>query len=200
MLLSHGRLVEAGEPHAVIGSYLKDSLRTEAIVELPDAVHLVKSPLQLRSVEVLNSAGHPSAIMFAGEEIQIRLTIQARESVRQARIGIGVHAEGVRVTTLNTSPLDVQASSQSQELTCTIPGDSLLPNFYSLHVGAYSAETDKGLDWVADAVSFQIEPVTADGSGEYDEKAFGLVAIKASWEYSLIESNVMARKTSAIAY
>src|SRR5205814_208283 len=71
MLLSRGRMVEAGEPHAVIGAYLKDSLRTEAIVALPESVHLVKSPLQISSVEVLNSTGQPSAIMFAGEDIRI---------------------------------------------------------------------------------------------------------------------------------
>ncbi|HXL81270.1 MAG TPA: ABC transporter ATP-binding protein [Pyrinomonadaceae bacterium] len=200
MLLSNGRLVETGEPHAVIGAYLKDSLRTEAVVELPDAVHRVKSPLQIRSVEVLNSAGQPSAIMFAEEDIQIRLTIQAQESMKQSRIGIGVYAEGVRVTTLHTSRLDVPSSSQSQLLTCIIPGGSLLPNFYSLHVGAHSAETGKGLDWVADAVSFQIEPVKADGSGEHDQRVSGLVAIKVSWEGSLIESNEMAQEISPVGY
>ncbi len=181
MLLSHGQLVKSGDDIAVIQTYLQNSLKSEGTAELKESVHLVSSPVQVRRIEVLNSHREPSGVIFFGEDIHIRLSVEVRESVEKMHVGIGIYAEGVRVTTLHSDPVDLLASPGLRTFVCSIPGGSLLPNFYSLHTGAYSCKKEKGLDWVPDAISFRIEAVKADGSGEHDEKAFGLVSLNVSW-------------------
>jgi hypothetical protein len=44
------------------------------------------------------------------------------------------------------------------------------------------------LDWVADAVSFRVEPVGVQGGDDYDEKDFGLVVLNTTWEGSLLSA------------
>jgi lipopolysaccharide transport system ATP-binding protein len=186
--LANGRLSDQGDTNAVVSAYVEDSLGTDATAELPDSVHVVKSPLQIRSVEVLNSTWNPSGTLLFGEQIHVRLSVQALQDVKQARLGIGIYAEGVRISTLHTEPVNVPASQNLHELTCSLPANVLLPGFYSLHVGALSAETGRGLDWVPDAVSFRIEPVGAPGFDTHDESNFGLVNLNAAWDGALLAS------------
>jgi lipopolysaccharide transport system ATP-binding protein len=182
MCLSNGRLVEKGEPHSVITDYLEGVSTQDATVELPDQLHLVKSPIQIQSVEILNSKSEASSLVLFGEDILIRLAVQAREQVAQAKIGVGIYAEGIRIATIHSSPIDFNNAPCLQYMVCRIPGNTLMPNFYSLHVGAYSLETGRGLDWVPDAITFRIESVNMAGSSEYDPKDHGLVKLEASWE------------------
>ena len=181
MLLSAGRLVAIGKTHDVIDAYLQDSVQTRAVVELADSLHMIQSPLQVRTIEVLNSKRQPAEVLYFGEDIHVRVGVEARQTLPPARLGIGLHAEGVRLATFLAEPFQFDASPTLHSFVCSIPGSRLLPNFYTLHVGAYSLETGNGLDWVPDAISFRVEHVAHEGMYQHDEHETGFLTIDVSW-------------------
>lgn len=183
---SRGQMLDRGEPQTMISEYLQDSIVNGAVVEITEAAHLIKSPLQIQSIEILNSKLQPSGLFYWDEEIFIRLSVMAKETIRQAQIGIGIHAEGIRVSTFHTAPSDFPASTKTKTVVCKIPSSTLLPNFYSVHIGAQGADTGRSLDWVADAVSFRIEPLMRDGIGIYDQKNTGLLYMNVEWSGDIV--------------
>jgi len=186
MRFSDGSIIDKGRPRSVTEGYLQDSLTRHASVELPDKRHSIRSCLQIRTVEVLNARHQPSRAIGYGENLCIRLGVRATEAARGVRIGIGIHSGGIRLSTLHTPPIDVPACPRNQQVTCTIPGNTLLPGFYEVQVGAHSQETGRGLDWVPDALNFTITPIPNDEASEYDEKEKGLVRLDAVWNGDLL--------------
>jgi lipopolysaccharide transport system ATP-binding protein len=180
--LDKGRIFDIGFPFSVIGKYLRENFVADATVVIVDHQHAIKSCLQIKSVEVMNSALQPSAMMFFKEDIYIKLGVQAAEDVSQARVGIGICTDGVRLSTVHTPPLDFSKSVDQQYILCKIKGNSLLPNHYSLQLGAYSAENGHALHWVVDAASFSIAAISDGAKGEFDEKDMGLVRIDVEWD------------------
>ncbi len=195
ILLSSGRVVSSGSAGSVIGEYLRvNGSTSRSIIELADSDHAVQSPLKIRTIEILNSKGAPSDILFFGEDVFIRLTVQSEEPLPSVRVGIGIHTNGLRIATLRAPAVDFPVSSLHHTFVCKLPANTLLPNFYSLHVGAHSVERG-GLDWVPDAIDFRIEPVGIEGSEDYDHRDSGLIGLNAPWEGDLL--NNVAHSSSA---
>jgi lipopolysaccharide transport system ATP-binding protein len=180
--LSQGQLVDRGEPGSVIAGYLNEDLVTAPSVEIGEHQHLTKSPLRIEGVEILNSRFEPSDTILYGEDIYVRLRVHSSEAVSSARLGVGLNVEGVRVSTLTSPPVDFSASPRPRSFTCKIPGKTLLPNQFTLQLGAHSGETGRGLDWVMDAVSFKVLEVSGSDGDEFDRHQLGLVAMDSSWE------------------
>jgi len=182
VLLAYGQIAEKGNPGPVIAGYLRENMTENAVVFLSEDQHLTKSCLQIKTVEVLNSRQQPSSVMFSDEDIYIRLGLQSTEPVKKVRVGIGVCTEGIRLATLHTPPSDFQGSHEIQNIICKIGGKTLLPNFYTLDLGAHSIESGRTLDWIADATSFNIAEVTDSPNEDLDEKESGLIRLSAQWE------------------
>jgi len=68
-------------------------------------------------------------------------------------------------------------------ITCRIPGSTLLPNFYSLQLGAHSVETGRGLDWVPDLVTFRVSSAHVPDQEPLEIHDKGLVRLTVSWEH-----------------
>ena len=184
--IMNGRIVESGESNSIISNYLQSNLSMGSSVEFSDKIHNHESTLQIKNVEILNSNFKPSVVFFYNEEIKIRLGIIATESVNNARIGIGINSEGIRISTTHTPPINIPQSYNRKYIACTIPANVLNPGFYSLHLGAHSIETGRSLDWIPDAVSFTISPVSRANSIAYDEKNKGFVMLNVVWEGELL--------------
>lgn len=182
LYLLRGQLVQIGDPTAVITKYLHEEVHTSANLELSEHVHLVKSPVQISRIAILNGSGILCGVMRLDEDVQIQLAVRVTETISNVRIGVGLYADGVRIATSHTAPIDFIASEDLRTYTCRIPGNSLLPNVYSLHIGAHSAATGKGLDWVVDAANFEIESIGSDTNNDHDRKEIGLVRLPLSWE------------------
>jgi lipopolysaccharide transport system ATP-binding protein len=199
ILFADGRIVGRGNAESMVAKYLNADSTGQASVELADSQHVIKSPLQVRTVEVLNSKRQLSDVLRFGEAIFIRLGVEVRQAITGARIGIGIHANGVRISTLHAPPVDITPSAQVHLFTCRLPPGTLLPNVYSVHVGAYRAETG-GLDWVPDAIDFHVEEVGVDGSGDADSRDWGLIKLDGSWETDLSRApSTMIGSTPSLA-
>jgi lipopolysaccharide transport system ATP-binding protein len=196
LLLSNGRLVRRGSADSVVGEYLRESATNRAVAEVADSDHAIQSALKVRTVEVLNSKGSRSDVLLFGEDIFIRLGVQVVEPMAKTRVGIGIHTNGIRIATVHAPAVDFPASSQLQTFICKLPANTLLPNFYSLHVGAHSVERG-GLDWVPDAVDFRIEPVGIEGGDDHEHRDWGLISLDALWESDLLSCEVPAFDSTA---
>jgi lipopolysaccharide transport system ATP-binding protein len=186
MCLDKGRILDMGEPTAVIGGYLQENFSTDACVEIPDHMHEVKSCLQIRTVEVLNSRGERSEMISVDEDFVIRMTAYTEKVVPNIRLGFGIHAEGLRIATFHTPALDLPESEKGKTFSCRIFANTLLPGYYTVHVGAHSLDNGRALDWVPDAISFSISSIARDGSHDLDEHATGMVSLPSSWESELL--------------
>jgi lipopolysaccharide transport system ATP-binding protein len=195
LLLSNGQLMRRGSADSVVAEYLRENATNRAVIELADSDHAIQSPLRIRTVEVLNSKGAPSNIIFFGEDIFIKLTVQAEAPIPNVRVGIGIHTNGVRLATVHAPAVNFPASPQPHTFVCRLPAKTLLPNFYSVHVGAHSPERG-GLDWVPDAVDFRIEPVAIERADDHDHRDWGLIGLAAPWEGDLLTSGVSASDRS----
>lgn len=184
--ISNGRIIESGEPSYIISNYLHENLSADSNVDFPNQIHNHKSHLQIQSVEVLNSSYQPSNVILYGEEINIRLGIATTEFVSKAKIGIGIHTQGIRISTVHTPAINIPQSSDKKYVTCKIPGVTLNPGIYNLHLGAHSVETGRALDWIPDAVSFTVSPVNCENSKVYDEKDKGFVMLNVVWDSDLL--------------
>ena len=183
--LRNGSLVDKGTPADMIASYLKDNFQADAASRIPDEMHRKKSHIQVQKIEILDWRGQPGFLMRFGKDIIVRLSVRASSPEKSVRLGIGVYAEGIRLSTLHTPPVSFVGNSE-QTVSCKIRGGVLKPNFFSIHVGAHSLATGRGLDWVTDAASFQVAEMN---SSEFDPYEKGLVRLDAEWEVDLSPKN-----------
>jgi len=183
MYLKEGRLVAEGATNNIVGEYLGEYFSSISGTVLPDTMHRVHSPLQIRRIEFINSLGQEVAAFEYGEEILLRLILEITETVRNVRVGIGLVAEGLRITTVHTPAIKAIMPSKAFPVICRISQDVLLPNYYTVQLGAHDAETGRGLDWVPDAAIFQVLDVATRSMNEIDEKETGFFRLDPHWEW-----------------
>jgi lipopolysaccharide transport system ATP-binding protein len=186
LYLRDGSVVTRGAADDVIRSYIEEDVAGQASIEIPEAMHRVKSAFQIRKIELLDESGTPAQMFRRGEAITIRLTAASSEPVKGARVGIALIVEGVRITTMHTQPLDADSVSELQ-IDCTMPPDVLLPNVYGVDVGAHDHATGRGLDWITGASTFEVLQVAVAGAVA-DEKELGVVRIEPEWRWRVNSS------------
>ena len=184
--LDNGGILDSGEPSSVIIRYLQENFITDALVTIPDHLHTVHSPLRIETVEVVNSQGERSDVISLDDDFRIKMTVRADKEIQNVRLGVGLHCEGVRITTFHTPIINFPQSKSGSHFSCSISAHSLLPGFYTVHIGAHSLDDGRALDWVPDAISFRISSISKDGSNNYDEYETGVVRLPVSWEGELL--------------
>src|SRR5687768_2385737 len=90
LYLRDGSVVTRGAADDVIRSYIEEDVAGQASIEIPEAMHRVKSAFQIRKIELLDESGMPAPMFRRGEAVTIRLTVAASEAVRGARVGIAL--------------------------------------------------------------------------------------------------------------
>lgn len=179
--LSEGEVADIGDTGTIISEYLESGQTGDAVVNLAKDREPDRTGLQFTVLELLNEDGKPSNTMCFDEDVRIRVEVRAFQEIDIARIGIGLSAEGVRIATTHTPAVRVPTSPDKFFCTCRIPANTLLPNFYSITVGAHSVETGRVLDLVHDAVGLTVSPVSKYGTKNFDEKNTGFVNLNAEW-------------------
>ena len=181
--LKGGKLIAEGPANDIVAQYLSENFSDVARADIPESMHRVSSPLQIRCVEFVNSQAQKVSAFEYGEEISIQLTLTTTEDVNDVRIGIGLVAEGVRVATIHTPAIEAIKQTTSFLIRCRIPQDVLLPNFYTVQLGAHVASTGRGLDWIPDVAVFQILDIATRNNKVIDEKELGLIRLVPDWEW-----------------
>lgn len=181
--MEEGQVAERGDTGDVISGYQQSLQTADAVVQVPDSAHRHRSAFRIERVEVRNAAGVATTTVLQGEDLLVRIGYRCSGSLPALKVGIGIHAAGLRLATVHSEPMVPVGDDRPHGITCRIPGSTLLPNFYSLHLGAHSVETGRGLDWVPDLVTFRVSSAHVPDQEPLEIHDKGLVRLTVSWEH-----------------
>jgi hypothetical protein len=111
----------------------------------------------------------------------VNFRIRCTETIRDARIGLGISQMGHRIFTVHSEPLHFDASDEEYMVRCVIPARTLLPGNFSLTVGAFSAGTMATIDFVTTDMPLEISDLPSDAGVDRDVKNVGAVEVRADW-------------------
>lgn len=180
ILLEEGRLIELGESHSVISSYYESGQSSGQMVNFERASHKWDTGFRINRLEILDEKFSNAELIYSDQPIVFRLSFESEKDLQPVRVGIEIYREGVLVGNTHSKSMTV-SKAREQSVICQVPGGILMPGFYDLHIGAHDPETDRGLDWLPDVLSFLILDVLSRHSDHIDDKDKGLVRIAANW-------------------
>ncbi len=184
VLLDQGQKVFAGPVDEVVNCYMDYFLSRLYTGEISLDMHVVKSEaFSIEKVTINNNAGQSLCHVKINEPLAITLRFSVKQPVQNVRIGIGFDTIlGARIATLfhtetGLQPFSGDAGMYEIELNLRNP---LLPNTYIISVGATSTLGGEVLDYVPEALRFDVVELSADDYIYHRYKG-GLVHIKAEW-------------------
>jgi lipopolysaccharide transport system ATP-binding protein len=202
LLISHGRKVRDDDVDRVIGHYLQESLNSASQGTLDPAMHQVNTgELYVRDVSIIDQQNQQVTELRMEEPFAVRVRFEMRRPAPSIRVGIGFNTlDGVRIATLHHTdggqePFNGGAGVYEISARLTNP---LLPGTYVLSVGAHSALGGVTLDYVPDALRFNVLDI-AIGDGSFQRQNTGLVQFEALWSSPRVsqESKSWGAMTSA---
>jgi lipopolysaccharide transport system ATP-binding protein len=132
LLIEAGRLVDDGEPLAVIARY-------RALLRKPQpegADGSPEGPVQIVGFELQGDDGRPTRSLRFGERARFRIDLFARERVLRPLINFGIkRGDGVIICNFNNwyDDFDVGYIEGACSLTGTLPALRLVPEYYEIH-------------------------------------------------------------------
>jgi lipopolysaccharide transport system ATP-binding protein len=184
MLLDQGQKIYAGPVDEVVNCYLDSSLNKLNTGEIIPSMHSVASEtFSIDKVTINNNAGQSICHVKINEPLAITLRFSVKQPVQNVRIAIGFNTIlGTRITTLYHTDEGLQPFTGDvgvYEIDFNIK-NPLLPNTYILAVGALSTLGGAVLDYVPEALRFDVVELSAD-SYVYHKYKEGLIQIKGEW-------------------
>jgi ABC-type polysaccharide/polyol phosphate transport system ATPase subunit len=213
--LEQGRVAMVGDAKEVVTSYqafcarleeerLRDSARQGGIAsrehdEILRELRLTGSRwgngrIRFTGVEMINSRGEPAWILKTGEEVTIRLSVEADDDYPEPVFAIDVHRfDGVFVGSVNNSdthPTPLPVKKWVNTLDLRIPSLDLPYNAYFLSLKAYTE--DGGPDWKDPA---DIHNQMNQFDVATDRLIHGLMRFDAEWRGDIINEPKRERIT-----
>jgi lipopolysaccharide transport system ATP-binding protein len=181
VLLRAGRVEQVGPASSVIEGYLKGLAALEAEGDLSGSRRSGTGRAFFRNVELLGPDGNPTMAHVTGEDLVVRLHIEAEESIRE--VGLAVILQNVYGTKLITSwnqevGYSVDLEQGRQVIDCRFRGVRLRPG-HRVQVGLWMGGSEL-LDFVEEAAFLEIaqSPDTKQFSTNYDQ---GIVLCDHIW-------------------
>jgi lipopolysaccharide transport system ATP-binding protein len=167
MLLDQGEKIHAGPVDEVVNCYLESSLNKLYTGEVAPDMHSVASEaFSIDKVTIKNSAGQSISHIKINEPLVITLKFCVKQPVQNVRIGMGFNTIlGMRVASFHHTDGALQPFSGGigvYEIDFKIK-NPLLPNTYILSLGAHSTLGGTALDYVPEALRFEVVELSADG-------------------------------------
>jgi lipopolysaccharide transport system ATP-binding protein len=183
-LLESGSLSKKGPIAEVVQSYLRSLENLECEVDLRDPrLHRGGRDIRIERVAIMDSESVPCARISFGEPFQVVLEASLGRDVSGLHVGLGIAApDGTRLTTTHHS--DTLRTRDFYKgkliLRCVFESNLLAPGIYYLHVGAHS-EDSLGSDYVPDALTFEVLPITSGRDDDFQPRNFGLFRHPTRW-------------------
>jgi lipopolysaccharide transport system ATP-binding protein len=184
MLLDQGQKIFAGPVDEVVNCYLDSSLNKLYTGEISLDMHSFQSEtFSFEKVSINNNVGQSLCHVKINEPLAITLRFSVKQPVQNVRIGIGLGTIlGVRVATLHHTDTGLQPFSGDvgvYEIELNVK-NPLLPNTYIISVWVLSTLGGELLDYVPEALRFDVVEISADDYIYHGYKA-ALVQIKGEW-------------------
>jgi lipopolysaccharide transport system ATP-binding protein len=165
LLLAGGRMIEDGDPAAVVGRYLSLQMPAGERGDLRDHPGRVPGSTPVfRRIETLSSEGVPSPVVTVPGTMGIRLWLDPPQSVARPAIGLGIStAAGERVFTVHTvySGSDLPSLECPCVVECWLPDLRLLPGSYTIKAAVGDGVRD--FDTIEEAVRFEVSGMSETG-------------------------------------
>ena len=184
MLLEQGQKVSSGPVDEVINCYLDYSLNKLYTGEItPDMHSVTNEAFSIDKVTINNNAGQSLCHVKINDPLVITLRFSVKQPVQNVRIGITFDTIlGVRIAALHHTDSGIPPFSGGigvYEIEFNVK-NPLLPNTYVISVGAHSTLGGEPLDYVPEALKFDVVELSADDYVYHGYKA-ALVQVNGEW-------------------
>ena len=161
ILLANGEMVEAGEPEAVIATYLGEST-LESSWNQDDSARPGQDSV-FRSIRVVNEADEPTALVPFQEGFEVEVTYELQRPIRDLVVSVTLFNDRGEVVfvTWDTDSTDLagkvrEAGSHTSQ--CRFPANLLKPGRYLISAVAHIPGVQI-LERRVQAVAFEVSPV-----------------------------------------
>lgn len=185
LLLERGRKFYFGAVEETVNFYL-NSISTELStgIILP-SMHNVKSEKFIIEKVVINdSNGRFTTRIRINETIKIKVIFCVKQPIRGARIGLGFNTvTGIRIasihhTDIGLEPFSGDVGKYEIEFNFKNP---FLPNVYIVSVGAHLTLAGESLDYVPEALKFEVIEVALDEYVYHHAHKSDLIQLEGNW-------------------
>jgi len=185
MLLDLGHKVYSGSVKDVIYFYLQNFVSEGCSGEIAPGMHKSGTgELLIDKVLLINRYGEPLSQVRMNEPFTIKIVFSVKQPVRQVRIGLGFNTvEGKRIATVHHTDTGLEAFDGDigvYEIPFSLI-NPLLPGTYIIGVGAHRALGGQIIDFVPEALKFDVVELSADGyvHPKYNR---GLIHFNGKWK------------------
>jgi len=185
ILLDEGKKVADGKVEGVVDHYLQTPANEGPAATIEPRTHRNSTgELWIAQIALENASGCPAAQLRIGEDFRLRIRFEIRQPVREIRIGVGFNTlEGVRIATMHHTDSGGELLSRSPgvyEISLKTV-NPLLPGRYVISTGAHRALGGQTVDYVPEALRFDVLDVPAGGN-HFEVYNPGLVRFEALWQ------------------
>jgi lipopolysaccharide transport system ATP-binding protein len=187
ILLDQGRVSSSGPTTEVIADYLSNAklCESEELSNLPRK--RARSTAWFSSVQILNRDGESARDFRAGDELTVKLGIEASQPILQPWIGIRLRTPSDQLIchiANREAGYQLSALSGSNKIQCQLTGLNLLPGRYIIDV-VLADMLNRDYDNVTGAAYFDVRESDVFHSGMPMSQAYGLVFFPSEWKLVL---------------
>jgi ABC-type polysaccharide/polyol phosphate transport system ATPase subunit len=181
--LDHGQLMETGEPHDVVSSYLsrvnaiEGARLAQGATEPIDQARHGSREIEIEGFELLSPSGSVLQVARSGDAVVLRMRFNAREPVENPVFGIAIyHESGVHLAGPNTSFAGIETGLLSGRgyVDYALGPLQLLPGSYRVTTAVFDSRLLHAFDVRDEAFAFRVQP----GSSL---EQYGLVDLRGRW-------------------
>jgi lipopolysaccharide transport system ATP-binding protein len=183
VLLEQGRLLFAGKANDVIDRYLQISKADGSTGKITSRMRAVNTgEFSIDEILLRDQSGEATTELKVGEPFTIVLRFTVHSTVQNVRIGLGFNTpENLRISGLHHTDDDQLPFSGipgTYEIAFTMVNPLLTGN-YVISVGAHRALGGETVDYVPEALHFQVLPISVEA--EVPVYASGLLRLYGKW-------------------
>jgi lipopolysaccharide transport system ATP-binding protein len=185
ILLDLGHKIYSGAVKDVIYFYLHNFVSEGSSGKIaPDMHKSATGELVIDKVFLSNHTGEPVSQVRMNEPFTVKIVFSVNEPVKEARMGLGFNTiEGKRIATSHHTDSGLETFSADTGVCEIIFGltNPLLPGTYIIGVGAHRALGGHIIDFVPEALRFDVVELSSDGyvHPKYNR---GLIHFNGKWQ------------------
>jgi lipopolysaccharide transport system ATP-binding protein len=177
-LIENGTSKFSGDINDSIRKYLSNGLTEDVLVtDLKNAKRSNGKYKIISKAWIENDAGYVVKRIQIGDSFKIKFTFHAEFDIVNVLFGFGIeNNQGMRITSLNNEIIgsEIVKSIRTGEVWCTLDNPNLMDGDYYISLSVVSNQNE-WIDYIAQAISFKIEPKDIYGTGKIIENSQGLI-------------------------
>lgn len=194
--INEGQVVSRGSANEVVVDYLSSVQPQKMDGLITQEMHYATpEELSFLRIELLNEESNPAVISYFGQPLRFRVEFDVLKPLEQARLGLVINKFdetivcAIQHTDAELDLLDLQPGRYVAHIQVDVP---LVPGPYYIALfakphGGYWTSPERSLDFIAHALAFNVEEVSAEGGAVLPTNA--LIHPVSSWTVEGLDLN-----------